>query len=156
MKKWILVVAAMAMAPNALAFKCYITFMKGKCWSNYDVSIAAMDGDTKKLLTSTELKKDTFWKRTTFDCKPRQAIAFSAKYTPKIWKTNKQTHYDTKQMVYLPVKVKKDESAWEIPICFSTKFSEVPIPPTAKDLCDCSFEKDIPKIPEGIIHQKKK
>lgn len=138
---------------HVFAFTCYVTFMKGNCWKDYDVTIYVKDGASEKVITQGTLEKNTLWNRKSFDCQPSQFLGFSATFSPKIWKNNKKSMYYKKSFVYLPEEVKKNASAWEVPICFSQNFSEVPIPPQATTECGCTIEKDIPKIKEKVVEK---
>ncbi len=135
---------------QSLAVNCYITFMKGDCWKNYDVTITAFHGTEQTEIASVELKKDKLWKRVQFSCAEKDAIDFKATFTPAIWKNTKASTYHSKSFIYTPAELNKDTTAWEIPICFATGFSGAPIPPTAIDTCGCNIQNEIPAIAEKI------
>ncbi len=136
---------------QTFAFTCYATLMKGECWKNYDVSITMRDGATTKVIMQAELKKETLWVRKKFECNPGQSLGFTATFSPKIWKDNKDERYYKKSFISLPETIKSTDSAWEVSVCFPREFSEVPIPPESSGDCSCKIANKIPKIKERII-----
>lgn len=135
---------------NALAFQCYFTPMKGDCWKDYDVTIHLIDYSKQKdIVPPITLEKKTMWKRVPFDCNPKDSLIYTASFKPAIWKSQKDTVYKAKRIWFLPDKINKGIIAWNVPLCFPTAFSQVPIPPKADSDCSCSVQKSIPDIPQS-------
>jgi len=129
------------------AFKCYITAVKDSCWSEFDVTIKIINYATDKpVVDDLVISKGKSWVRKSFDCEPKEALIYKAKYSPAIWKGQDQKVYTSKRIWYLPKEVKKDEVAWNIPICYGRDFSQVPLPPTVSGKCQCDYS-SIPDIP---------
>lgn len=150
-RSFILMAAMLGVAPvvNTHAFQCYITVMKGNCWKNFNVKIDVIDDETQQHVVPTiDLNKETMWQRKPFECQPRQAFNYLASYTPPIWQDNQGKQYPSKRIWYMPEKIKPKVGAWEIPLCFPTDFSSVPLPPNADDLCTCDkVRQSIPPLP---------
>ena len=120
---------------HCMAFTCYVTLMKGDCWKNYDVTIDVKNNTSEETITIDTLKKDNMWLRKKFECKPAQSLGFRATFKPKIWKNSTDKDYRRKSFIYLPKTIEQGASAWEVPVCFSSDFTEVPIPPEATGNC---------------------
>lgn len=135
------------MAVPAHAFQCYITAMKGDCWSDYEVTIEVLDSMTDQTVLDNpiQIKKGSNYQRVAFQCKPQQGLRFIASFSPAIWKSNEKKQYNAQRIWYLPSAIKKGITAWNLPICFASDFASVPIPPQANSLCGC--EKVIQTVP---------
>ena len=52
-----------------MAFKCYITLMKSKCWNKHNVTLKVIDNLTEKtIFQDIALNKNTLWTRKEFQC----------------------------------------------------------------------------------------
>jgi hypothetical protein len=135
-----------ALSSQALAFQCYLTLAKDSCWTNYDVKVKVINADDNAILTTVDVPKGKQWAREAFECKPGLKLMYEASFLPIIWESEKGNIYMALHYWTLPDKVGPNESAWDIPVCFSSAFSAVPFPPDAKGNCKCDFL-DIPPIP---------
>jgi hypothetical protein len=120
-------------------FKCYITFAKDSCWTQYDVTIDVIDVDTAKVLTTAEMPVNTAWTRESFNCEASQKLKYQAQFKPTIWKGSEDKKYFSSNLLVLPEAMKPKEKAWAISVCFPKDFAEVPMPPTATSNCACDF-----------------
>ncbi|KTC95869.1 periplasmic protein [Legionella geestiana] len=124
---------------RALAFDCYVTLVKDNCWTNYDVTVTVTDSATgNAVLTLTAPKGQTFG-RGTFQCQAEQTLAFSAQFSPVFWQSDAGKTWRGIRTLSLPKAPKPGELAWNLPICFSSAFSGVPLPPGASGNCACDF-----------------
>ena len=151
--KVLFVPAAFIFCQPSFAFTCYLTVMKSPCWKDFNINIHAKDqANNKQLVKAQALDKNKFWNRVKFDCNPKQALIFYAKFNPTIWEDAKDKSYFGKHMWYLPYAVDPEISAWNIPICYPVDFTDVPIPPSGNGNCNCDeVAKNIPPIPKAII-----
>ncbi|MCX7115621.1 MAG: hypothetical protein NTW08_06925 [Gammaproteobacteria bacterium] len=139
MKHWLCGLGWLVCFGQAFSFPCYVTVLKDSCWTNYDVQVMVMDGVQKKQLLAVSVPKGQAYQRQKFECSARQELAFNATFQPVIWENEKGMVYPAKQFVFLPEAVNKDDKAWNIPICFSSAFTKVPMPPAATGQCVCDF-----------------
>lgn len=135
--KMAVLLAGMYVSAISWAFPCYLTVAKDTCWTNYNVTIQAFDAQTNALLTTVMIPTDSSWRREKFTCQPSQKIRFAATFSPIIWEQDKGRVYAGTDFWSLPDEPKADELAWNIPLCFSAQFSELPLPPTATGHCRC-------------------
>ncbi len=127
------------------AFPCFVTLVKNTCWTDYNVTINVTNADTTAPILSATIPQGQSWVRKKFDCQPREALSFSATFTPVIWQNEAKKIYPGGHNWFLPEAVMKDVTAWNLTICFPKEFSEVPLPPTALNNCECKTD-DIPPI----------
>lgn len=136
------------------AYDCYLTGILGPCWKNYVVTIKVLDNDTDKTLATITIPKGKLWAREKITCVPRQAFLYQASFTPKIWKDNPKNVYGAISIYHTPEKFQDNTTGFIVPICFPRDFSEVPLPPDAKSLCDCkTVIPSIPPLPNEIKKQ---
>ena len=148
MSRWIGMLLLVAFTTNALAFKCYITLVKGACWKNYDVNlyVSSPTNQDKQIVTLTAPKGKN-WSRATFDCHPKQTLKLTADFSPVFWASDKGKIYNSLNYWNLPDSIKPGEKAWNVTMCFPKQFSEVPRPPEGSGKCACDLE-SVPKVPE--------
>ncbi|MFA5960391.1 MAG: hypothetical protein WC785_07720 [Tatlockia sp.] len=127
------------------AFNCYFTLVKDSCWTDYDVTVEVIDTTTNKSILTTVVPIGKSWVRTAFTCQPSQQFIYHATYKPIFWRSEIGKVYTGVRYLSLPAKVKKGQSAWEIPVCYPKAFATVPLPPDANNRCQCDF-KSIPPI----------
>lgn len=128
------------------AITCYYTLVKDNCWLNYNVTVNVMDALSAKVLTKVTVPAGKAWTRVTFPCETNgQKLMYSAQFTPSIWESEKGKTYSAKNYWSLPNGVNEGDSAWNVSVCFSSDFSEVPMTPEAKSTCTCDFS-SIPEI----------
>ncbi len=149
LKFYIICFSLVLFVNQSFAFKCYITAMKSKCWQKHNVTIKVVDNVTgNQVINQLTIAKDKLWVRKEFDCQPKQGLVYTAQFEPYIWHDDEGKVYNVKRIWFLPEKVEKKISAWNIPICFPNNFSEVPILPDVDKYCNCeSTAKEIPPIP---------
>ena len=129
---------------------CYFTLVKDNCWAKYDVTVDVMDAVTAKVLTTANVLPGQFWVRQTFPCEAREKLMYNAHFSPIIWESEQGKTYSAKRYWSLPDVVNPDDSAWNVTVCYSSDFSQVPLPPEAISSCKCNFD-EIPKIPPKKI-----
>ena len=127
------------------AFPCFVTLVKDSCWTNYDVSVNVIGTATGNVITTVTVPKGQSWARGTFNCEPLEGLAYKATFSPVIWKTDTGKVYSARRDYSLPAEIKAGETAWNINLCYSADFAEVPLPPTADSNCQCSMD-GIPPI----------
>lgn len=128
------------------AITCYYTLVKDNCWLKYNVSVKVMDGISGDVLTTVTVPAGQAWTRTIFPCKTNgQKLIYSAQFTPSIWDREKGKIYSAKNSWSLPNVVHPGDTAWNVSVCFSADFSELPMTPEATNSCTCDF-KSIPAI----------
>ena len=137
---------SMICSSSLFAFPCVVTFVKSNCWVDYDVTITLIDVANEKTVLTSTLPKQKLWERKEMNCNPRQTFHYTATFTPEIWEGTAGKVYKAIRFWTLPEEIKKNQTAWEIPICFSDAFAEVPLPPKVSGNCGCDFAK-IPAIP---------
>ena len=134
---------------QSFAFQCYITLVKDTCWKNYEVKVNVLDSSNDKVLTTVEVPKDKSWARQPFNCNPAMRLIYSATFKPVFWQSEVGKSYAAIRYWTLPDKISAQESAWDIPVCFSSAFSGVPFPPDALGNCKCNLL-DIPPVAPSI------
>ena len=134
---WGLALSAMLIAQGAMAFPCFITIVKDSCWTNYAVTIDALDAVEGNILTTIVVSKGESWSRGRFEAKPRHHFMLRAKFEPAFWKSDVGKTYYTKYYWILPDAVKGKTTALHVSACFSKNFSGVPLPPGADSKCIC-------------------
>lgn len=141
--------ALLTMSSSCMAFKCYLTLMKSKCWNKHNVTFNVIDNDTDKtILENMKLDQNTLWIRKEFNCTFGQGLITKATFSPYVWESDKNKEYRTKRIWFLPLKKKKKSIALNIPICFPNHFSDVPMLPNVDTLCDCeSTSQEVPPLP---------
>jgi hypothetical protein len=130
---------------QVFAFTCYLTLVKDNCWTNYSVKVEVLDADKNKPLVQVEVPKGQSWVRQSFVCQPAQKLVYQATYEPIFWQSEKGKINRSLRYWVLPKTVSEEESAWDIPVCFSKDFAAVPLPPDAVGNCQCNFA-NIPEI----------
>lgn len=136
------------LSSTVFAYSCYLTVAKDNCWTNYDVTVLVLDGDTQKQITSLEIPKATSWNRTKFECHASQKLMYKAKFSPNIWAGSEKKEYQAQSYSVLPDSMAANKVAWSLNVCYPKAFSGVPIPLGAISNCSCDFD-SIPAIPEG-------
>lgn len=129
---------------NAYAIDCYFTVAKDNCWLNYDVKINIINNALDRTIAVVDIPKGESWKRVRMQCEPKQSFRFLATYSPEFWVGQEGKKYSGKRRISLPLTIKKDEIAWNIPICYMADFIGVPIPPAANKACLCDWSKIMP------------
>ncbi len=127
----------MLTSPNLLAFKCYLTVMKDSCWANYSTTVAVKDAQTHQTYARIIIGEGSTWGRQSFNCDPGQELMFEASFFPVFWKSDEGKTYQGMHFWKLPESTTDKEVAWNISLCFSSQFAEVPFPPDAKGNCHC-------------------
>lgn len=144
-------VALSLMSSNSLwAITCYYTLAKDNCWNKYTVTVDVMDALTSKTLTTAIIPPGKSWVRQTFQCEPGEKLMYRAHFSPSIWESEKGNMYYAKNYWSLPTEINPGDSAWNVSVCYSSDFSQVPFPPEATGTCRCDFD-SIPMIPPKKI-----
>ena len=130
---------------QAHAFPCYITMVKDNCWSKYNVSVNVVDVSTQTVLATLSIPEGKSWDRKEIVCQPKQTVMLKATYSPAFWEKDEGKIYSGKRDWSFPEKIVKNESAWNMVICFASEFQEVSLPPEAAGHCLCDM-KSIPAI----------
>ncbi len=119
------------------AFRCYITLVKDSCWTNYNVSVDAINVMGEKLLTSLVIPQGTSWVRNEIDCQPKETLLFKATFTPAFWEKDAGKIYYGKRYWSFPETIGPNESAWNMTVCYGSDFAAIPLPPDAAGNCAC-------------------
>ena len=145
MIRFICLLLGMLFVFEAHAFPCFITLVKDTCWANYNVTVDVMSSENGKKRATVLIPEGTAWSREKFECKPGDTLQFQATFFPVFWEKDRDRKYAGKSNWPLPQKPKKDETAWNLVVCFAKDFSEIPFPPDAEGNCRCET-KDIPPV----------
>lgn len=124
---------------GAWSFPCYYTLVKDNCWADYDVSVDVIDSANLKKLLTLSLPKGTSWTTSEFNCTPAQGFIYMAKFSPVFWAADEGKQFRGLRNWTLPGTIKPTDVAWTIPICFTSDFADVPLPPDSKGNCKCDF-----------------
>ena len=135
----LLLFTSLIMCTQSMAVSCVMTFVKDNCWLNYDVKMQVIDSTYSKEVLTVVAPKGKPWVRKEFNCTPVQTFMYMATFSPEIWAGQAGRIYRAKRYWTLPDTLKADERAWEIKVCYSTDFSETPLPPSAIGKCQCDF-----------------
>lgn len=128
------------------SFNCYLTLAKDNCWQKYNVTVQVVDTATGKEVTHLTVPAGKAWERQEFTCDKAEKLMYYAQFTPVIWESEKGKIYSAKTYLSLPAEIKSGAKAWNIPVCYSADFAQVPMPPEATNSCQCDFS-SIPDIP---------
>lgn len=137
MIRCLILLLSLCVANATQAFNCYMTVMKGSCWSNYNVSIDVLDASNDKKIMTLSLLNNKLWNRQPFECTPNQTFNFQATFNPAIWQGDTDTVYLSKSSIQLPMVITKEARAWDVSVCFPESFAEVPTPPNNNGSCAC-------------------
>lgn len=137
-----------ALSSQTFAFQCYMTLVKDSCWTNYDVKMTVYNSANNQVMFTVEAPKGKQWARQPFDCEPATKMMYQASFQPVFWENDKGKSYWAIRYWSLPGAVLPGQSAWDIPVCFPSAFSGVPLPPEATSNCKCDFFSITP-IPLG-------
>ena len=150
LKRIFILILGMISSNPLWAITCYYTLIKDNCWTKYNVSVNVMDATTAKVLITVTIPTGQSWARQTFSCEPGQKLMYNAQFSPLIWESDKDKIYPAKNYWSLPDTVNPGDSAWNLTVCYSSDFSQVPLPPEAVSNCQCTMD-DIPLIPPKKI-----
>jgi hypothetical protein len=143
----ILGTSLLLISPTWASITCYYTLVKDNCWAKYAISVEVTDAITAKVLTTVTVPTGKSWTRVTFPCETNgQKLMYHARFSPSIWESEKGKVYPAKNYWSLPDQVNPGDSAWNVSVCYSADFSEVPLPPEATGTCKCDFSV-VPEIP---------
>lgn len=119
----------------AWSFPCYLTVIKGPCWQAYDVTVDMRKVADDESILTLNLSKDQLWERASFECSPKETVYFKSHFSPVIWENEAHRTYQSTRYWSFPVST-EGAVAWNMTICFSKDFSEVPLPLNAAS-CAC-------------------
>ena len=137
MSRLIMLLLGVSVLTEAQAFPCYITMVKSTCWSSYNVNANIIDSASEKVLANINMPEGTSWGRQEIDCQPKQTVELQATFSPTIWEKEEGKVYFGKRYWSFPEEIKKDESAWNMTICYPGDFAATPYPPEASGTCPC-------------------
>lgn len=135
----------LGVSSSAFSFHCFLTVMKDSCWTDYNVTVVAMDSDTNKPAATITIPKGQSWGRQEFNCQPKETLNYLATFSPVFWKQDEGKQYSGKRTWSLPEQIQKGMTAWNITVCYPEQFAEVPLPPTAGGNCTCDA-RNIPPV----------
>ncbi|KTD48178.1 periplasmic protein [Legionella quinlivanii] len=141
------VLAGLLIYGYSFAFTCFATVVKDNCWTNYDVTVAIMDATSHQQILAVTVPKGQQWIRQEFTCQPGQAFMYQATFTPTIWEGDEGKVYKALRFWFLPAAPAPDQTAWDVSICYSKDFAEVPLPPQATGACTCNMKAPPPIAP---------
>ena len=145
MRRFFTMLSGVCLLTQAHAFPCYITMIKDTCWSGYDVNVDVIDVATEKVLVTMNMPKGKSWDRKEIVCEPKQTVSLQATFSPTIWAKDEGKKYNGKRFWSFPEEIKKNESAWNMVICYARDIQGVPTPPDASGACACD-KQGIPVI----------
>lgn len=128
---------SLSLITQVQAFPCYITMVKDKCWIDYDVSVNVVDVMTEKLITTMLIPTGKSWERFEFSCNEKQTVLFKATFSPVIWEADEDKAYFGKRYWSFPEEIKKDQTAWNMTICYPEHFAGTPSPANVSGGCGC-------------------
>ena len=132
----------------ANAFPCYITIVKEDCWLSYNVTVDVFDSESGKVISSVIIPEGESWARQNCSCRANETLAFQARFTPVFWKGDEDKVYSAQHYWQLPKALVEGEKAWNLTLCFPTRFAYVPLPPEAKSNCSCNMKGVTPISPQ--------
>ncbi len=146
MLKYFALIITVLLSFNAHAFTCFLTMIKDNCWLKYNLTVNIIDAANGKVIGTVIVPTDTPWARQKFTCQAQQKLMFQAQFNPVFWKNDEGKTYNATNYWTLPNEVKKDETAWNLNVCYPKQFAEVPFPPEGTDNCQCDTS-NIPPVP---------
>lgn len=151
------ILLSIILSTQAHAVTCYLTMVKGVCWKAYDLTVDLSDADSGKIKMTTIIPADQMWIRKEFDCKPSDTIALEARFSPEFWEGDETRSFKGQRYWKLPDTAQKDETGWNVTVCYPKQFEDVPKPPDAGANCECDLT-PIPKIepPQRVLKQAPK
>lgn len=145
MRRLVLVWMCVCVVLQSHAFPCFITVVKDSCWTDYTVRVDVVDFRHNNLITTLVIPASKSFKRYEFVCEPGQTVAFNATFTPSFWEKEAGKVYSSQRSWSFPETIGSGQSAWNMTLCFSGDFLEVPLPPTGSGHCVCD-KAHLPKI----------
>ncbi len=127
------------------AFPCFVTIVKDNCWLNYNLNVDVTNADTGKSIMKIIVPQGQAWVRQPFVCQTAETLSLTATFDPVIWESQADKVYTGKHYWGLPKAILKGHAGWNVTVCFSKDFAEVPLPPDAPGKCECDL-KSIPPI----------
>lgn len=128
---------ALSWLSTSFAVECYVTFIKDKCYADYDVHLSVTDSHTKHSLVELDLPQSKFWIRQSFECQPSQVVAISSSFSPAIWEADTDKQYQGTHFTKFPDVAPPQGTIWAMDVCFPAQFSKVPTPPKITGACGC-------------------
>lgn len=122
---------------STYAVECNVTFIKDKCYADYDVHLSVTDSQSKKSLAELDIPRSQFWVRQTFECQPSQVVAIHSTFTPAIWEADAGQSYQGTHFTQFPDTEPPQGTIWAMEVCFPAQFSKVPTPPKITGTCGC-------------------
>ena len=145
MQRLLLILCGVCCYVQVYAFPCFITMVKDSCWAQYNVEVKISDSATNKVVATSSIPVGKSWDRQKFNCEPAETLSLRASFNPVFWESDTGKTYAARHSWSLPLTITKDESAWNITVCYPKDFSEVPMPPEAGNNCKCVTD-NIPPI----------
>ena len=147
MFRFLFIIVILAFSLQAYSFPCYITLVKDSCWTNYNVTVNIL-GPTNAPLATVTAPKGKVWDRVPFVCSPGESLSFNATFTPSFGEQEVGKIYPARHSWRLPVTIGKEDTAWNITLCYPTEFASVPLPPNVPGPCVCNKESITPIQPK--------
>lgn len=134
------------------AIECYVTLLKDKCWSGYQVHMTIENLKSLNKVIDLDVGPNQTWARKKFDCEASQVLKKSVSFTPAIWDSEKGKIYQNNFMTRLPDTKPAQGVIWSMEVCFPKNFSQVPTP--IKNMNDCGCDKtNVPEITNANVMQ---
>ena len=148
MLKVLIILLGACLSTQSCALPCFLTMVKDNCWTNYTVTVDITNASNGQSVASINVPQGQSWARQEFNCKPADKLSFRASFTPVFWEQDEGKTYSAQRNWSLPETVAKGDTAWNITMCYSSDFSEVPLPPGASGNCACDTSKIPPVKPQ--------
>lgn len=145
MNKQLALISGIICSFQVHAFTCFVTVIKDSCWTQYNVDVKITNSGTGKAITTSSIVAGKSWDRQKFSCDPEETLSLSATFNPVFWESDTGKVYAARHNWSLPQTINKDETAWNINVCYPKDFAEVPLPPQAGSDCKCDTD-SIPPI----------
>ncbi|HBB53480.1 MAG TPA: hypothetical protein DCZ80_06225 [Legionellales bacterium] len=135
------------------AVECYVTFVKGQCWKDYQVHLKLIDMRTHQNQLEIDLPAGDMWVREKFECQPGQIFNKTVSFSPAIWEGDDKKDFSSLAKISLPSSPPQEGAIWSIDVCIPGDFAKVPSPPGDVTNCGCD-KSNIPDIKNSIRESK--
>lgn len=149
MSKFIIFLLSLVFSMKINAFPCFLTMVKDRCWEKYTVTINVINTNKDESIMNMIIPQGQSWVRQPFDCEPAESITLHATFSPIFWEKDDGKVYSGVHDWRLPETIKKDETAWNITVCYPADFAAVPMPPEANTQCGCVRDNIPPVEPQN-------
>lgn len=123
--------------------------VKDRCWEKYTITIDVAKSNKEQPIMTMIIPQGQSWVRQPFACEPAESITLHASFSPFFWEKDEGKKFSGLHDWRLPEKIKENETAWNITVCYPGDFAAVPIPPEAGNQCGCVRDNIPPVEPQN-------